>query len=380
MVLPAELLSVNYAAPVRSFLMRNFKRVELFTFDQHVFPEVQEEVVLLLAYGYQAGSCSALAWYQCETIADAASCSPRAYRPRESADRWSTGFVSDDAASVLDHLVEEGHFVELGSWGRIALGAVTGGNDYFVLSQEDARTWGLSYEQLVPLCPPGSGHLRHFEFSKSDWGALLAAGKKAYLLAPEGEPDEALWSYLEHGIELGINQRYKCRKRTPWWKVPIGSVPDAFITYMNAYGPNIAHNAAGVRCLNSCHGIWFDDSLRFLGGSLSLAAFNSASLLSAEMVGRSYGGGVLKLEPREAARWLVPSPDLVAAVRDDLEGERGKLSQDMRGRKFDEARRVITRLTLEKVLDTHRVRLVEHARFELSNRRHVRARGGAKRS
>ncbi len=34
---------------------------------------------------------------------------------------------------------------------------------------------------------------------------------------------------------------------------------------------------------------------------LPLAFLNSATLFSAEMVGRSYGGGVLKLEPKEAA-------------------------------------------------------------------------------
>ena len=47
LVLPAELLTVNYAAPLRSFLMASFSSVRLATFDEPVFPEVQEEVVLL---------------------------------------------------------------------------------------------------------------------------------------------------------------------------------------------------------------------------------------------------------------------------------------------------------------------------------------------
>src|SRR2546427_639474 len=51
LVLPAELLSVNYASEVRGFLMRRFGRVRLVLFEERVFPGVLEEVVLLLAEG-----------------------------------------------------------------------------------------------------------------------------------------------------------------------------------------------------------------------------------------------------------------------------------------------------------------------------------------
>lgn len=40
LVLPAELLSVNYAAQVREFLMRRFARVRLVLFTERVFPGV----------------------------------------------------------------------------------------------------------------------------------------------------------------------------------------------------------------------------------------------------------------------------------------------------------------------------------------------------
>ncbi|MGH7090040.1 MAG: N-6 DNA methylase, partial [Stellaceae bacterium] len=51
LVLPAELLTVNYAAEVRRFLLRRFRSVRLVMFEALVFPGVMEEVVLLLAEG-----------------------------------------------------------------------------------------------------------------------------------------------------------------------------------------------------------------------------------------------------------------------------------------------------------------------------------------
>jgi type I restriction-modification system DNA methylase subunit len=50
-VVPAELLSVNYAGPVRQFLLDRFASVRLILFGNSVFPGVQEEIVLLLAEG-----------------------------------------------------------------------------------------------------------------------------------------------------------------------------------------------------------------------------------------------------------------------------------------------------------------------------------------
>jgi adenine-specific DNA-methyltransferase len=55
LVLPAELLSVNYAAPVREFLFKRFRQVQLVLFAKQVFPEAEADVVLLLADGYGEG-------------------------------------------------------------------------------------------------------------------------------------------------------------------------------------------------------------------------------------------------------------------------------------------------------------------------------------
>ena len=67
LVLPAELLTVNYAADVRRFLMARFARVRLVLFTERVFPGVQEEVMLLLAEG--AGPTDRCELYQVPDIA-----------------------------------------------------------------------------------------------------------------------------------------------------------------------------------------------------------------------------------------------------------------------------------------------------------------------
>jgi adenine-specific DNA-methyltransferase len=105
--------------------------------------------------------------------------------------------------------------------------------------------------------------------------------------------------------------------------VPLVPPADLLLTYMNADTPRLTTNSAGVRHLNSVHGVYLGEQTRDLGRELlPLASLNSVTLLGAELVGRAYGGGILKIEPREADQLPVPTPAVVAACRDALGARR----------------------------------------------------------
>ena len=113
------------------------------------------------------------------------------------------------------------------------------------------------------------------------------------------------------GEPQGVQNAYKCRVRKPWWRVPGKMVPDLFLTYMNHDTPRLCANEARVPHLNSVHGVTLHPDRRQDGMELlPVASLNSVTLLGAEIVGRAYGGGMLKLEPKEADRWPLPSLEL----------------------------------------------------------------------
>ena len=95
----------------------------------------------------------------------------------------------------------------------------------------------------------------------------------------------------------------------PWWRVPRVDAPDLIVTCMNNDRPRLVDNAARAEILNSVYGVRLAPERRPVGrGILPIACLNSVTLPGAELVGRAYGGGLLKMEPREADSLPVPTP------------------------------------------------------------------------
>jgi hypothetical protein len=102
---------------------------------------------------------------------------------------------------------------------------------------------------------------------------------------------------------------------------------------------------------------------------------NSLTALGAELEGRSYGGGLLKVEPKEADKVPMPSLALLEKASDDLRAMRPQLGRCLRNSQLEDALGLVDRVLLVKHLGLSEedVKSLRAGRVALAARRAARS-------
>lgn len=321
-VAPFEMTYAIYARPFVSYLAAHFGEVTMLTFQQPLFPELNEKTILLLCDGY-GGSTDAIGVAHLQSPQDLAETDIRADSQIRAADLadGSARFRLLDAPPETQDLYAElaGHeqVARLGDLASLTIGYVTGDNAFFHLSPGAAAAHGLPESVLRVAVRKGS------DFSGVGLGLRASEVTR---LGQEGEHllfypaaheacQEAVARYIRSGESGGgASSRFKARARSTWWLVPGVTEPDMFLTVFGNAGPRLVANDARVVATNSVLVLHVKAGLDH--HLLAAAASTSLAALSAEVEGHHLGGGALKFEPCEARRWLLPAR--VAVTRGDL--------------------------------------------------------------
>jgi hypothetical protein len=321
MVLPFEIAHARYASPALEFLMRSFASVTLLTFKKRLFPDLSEDTLLLLAEGRGQAKRPRILTRDLSHPGLLARIRDRQQRPIRGTKALNAQRIASGAERIIESLIPprardlyrelrtQPVTVRLADLADVGIGYVTGANEFFHLGPQAATDWGIPKRYLRPAVRRGRS-LVGLRFTNEDWHSALTKGEASYLLHiadDEGLPDPVL-RYLERGEKLEVHKAFKCRTRSPWFRVPHVYHPDAFLTYMSGSRPRLVANDAGVVAPNSLHVLRLHRDSPV--GSDALAAVWQTSLtrLSSEIEGHALGGGMLKLEPGEAENVLLPWP------------------------------------------------------------------------
>lgn len=316
-VLPAELLQVTYAAQLRSFLTDHFERINVIACNELFFEKAEQEVVLLLADSALAraserNTCR-VAMSETATVADITDCTPAALLRRakpktvcHDSEKWLKYFLDNKQIEFMRALRAAEITAPMAAHASINVGVVTGKNEFFVLTDAQVAEFGLE-GYTTPLVSR-SAHLKGTRLGKTDWKSLAAAGDRVHLLnispAQAGKLSAKLRRYIEEGERKLFHRGYKCSIRKPWFTVPSVWKPDGFAFRQIYDFPRMVLNGSEATSTDTIH------RLSSKGAKTERIIANTYTWLtaaSAEIEGRSYGGGVLELEPTEAERLLMPA-------------------------------------------------------------------------
>jgi adenine-specific DNA methylase len=311
LVLPAELLQVGYAAQLRDFLVSRFAEITLLTFRRLLFDGVLQEVVLFCGVaGPGPAQIRTVSLDDADALAAAdlnVACAPALLHEQE---KWTKYFLRPAQIEVLRTLKGSGVMARLGDLAEVDVGVVTGRNSFFTFTDAQAHSLGLT-AHCVPLVSRSS-QLNGLVYDTDCRTSDVAVGHRTWLLDAARHPsDPALVAHIRAGEAAGVHRGYKCSIRKPWWSTPSLWIPDLFLLRQIHRAPRLTVNAAGATCTDTVHRV------RIAGqadaAALAAVFHNSATFAFAETMGRSYGGGILELEPAEAERLPIPPPHHASA-------------------------------------------------------------------
>ena len=305
-VLPAEILQVKYAEGLREYLLRECSKLTIVTFEKLVFPEIEQEVVVLMVEkGLAAPEMRIIRLNDADGLKSLDFNVAPFTKIASGKDKWTKYFTASNEIEVLSRLREDNRFAPFSSYGTINVGVTTGNNAYFSIDENTAELYDL-HDALMPLIGRSS-HAHGIFFTKEDWEANRRAGKRSSLLVfpdkPEEEYPEKYRAYIRQGAVTKQNEGYKCKIRERWYIIPSIWIPDAFFLRRNYEYPKFVLNECKAISTDTMHRMKIRDGVD--KRLLLLSYYNSVSFAFAETCGRSYGGGVLEILPGEMGNILI---------------------------------------------------------------------------
>lgn len=306
-VIPSELLMVKYAQQLRKYLANTFNKINIISFKNLVFEEIQQEVILLLCEKNGTHEHK-IEHIEVKDTHELLELDPHQLRfPSKDinfhTDKWTYYFLDKKELDLLDKVKKA---TTISSFANVEVGITTGSNNFFTVPKSTVTMYQLQ-DYARPLVGR-SVQVNSLCFTKSDWEANVASEAKAHLLVftPDSKENgnEGVKAYIENGEIANVDKGYKTGIRDQWWVIPSIKLSNALFLRRNNIYPKFVLNEANAYTTDTMHRVFIKDGIN--KKAFVASYYNSLSFAFAEILGRNFGGGCLELMPSEVGGIYLP--------------------------------------------------------------------------
>lgn len=327
-IVPAEFLNSDYGVAVKQYLVETgmLRNIVIFNPKLDVFDSAITTSCILLCANDEANH------QKCHfSIVNE---SNDLDKIKEFADNYSAHHIKNEWKNPLTHFVYDqseldpsikwNHYfsqveslkyhdlIPFSCYAKVTRGIATGANQYFTLSEQEAKAIHLPDDVLVP-CICGAKDVKGEFLTSSQFEQIKREDRKIYLFDATKEKERTLpvADYLQLGERDNIHKRYLTSKRTPWCKLENREVAPILVGVFNRAGIKFVRNEAGLLNLTCFHGVY--------------PKYENIDLLFAYLISdvakeilmknqRIYGGGLSKFEPNDLNNGLMLDIDCLPDV------------------------------------------------------------------
>lgn len=197
----------------------------------------------------------------------------------------------------------------LGDFAQVVRGIATGANEFFFMTAEQVKQTGIP-EGYFTRAIGRTRDVPTEEITQETLDMLEAKGRPTFLLTLNGGSfenyPESLKEYLRKGEQLGLPQRPLISQRKPWYKTESRTAPPFLFAYLGRRNSRFIRNTAKVVPLTGFLCVYPKSDEREYIECLWKILSHPDTINNLSMVGKSYGGGAIKVEPRALERLPIP--------------------------------------------------------------------------
>lgn len=313
-IVPADTCEGVFAETLWAWIVRNYRLEAVVTFAPEAtpFPGVDTNAVIVMIRN--APPTQQFIWAKCLTAS------------RDGLRAWiQSGFEEPgDCLEVRERSVREGlqtglsrcaqpeahDGYTLANFASVQRGIATGANEFFFMTAEQVRERSIPPE-LLQRAIGRTRDVEGEEITEERLQALEAVGRPTYLLSLDrtdiGDLPTAVQDYLQTGDAMGLPQRSLIAQRRPWYKMETRNAPPFLFAYLGRRSARFIYNRAGILPLTGFLCVYPHQADSASLEKLWQILRHPETVQNLARVGKSYGAGAIKVEPRSLERLPIPS-------------------------------------------------------------------------
>jgi len=195
----------------------------------------------------------------------------------------------------------------LNDFANVMRGIATGSNEFFFLTSEQVKEYGIPSEFLKRAIGRTKDATESLLTTK-DIENLDNNNRPTFLFSTNGHYSfpKQVSNYLKIGEEQGLPTRSLIKQRNPWYKMEERKVPPLLFAYLGRRNTRFIKNEAQVLPLTGFLCVYpiYEDKEYI--ENLWQALNHPDTLENLRLVGKSYGSGAIKVEPSNLNKLPIP--------------------------------------------------------------------------
>ncbi|TSC53341.1 MAG: N6 adenine-specific DNA methyltransferase, partial [Parcubacteria group bacterium LiPW_39] len=197
----------------------------------------------------------------------------------------------------------------LSDFAKVIRGIASGANDYFFITKQKAEELGIP-NNYFKLALGRTRDVKGNIITAIDLEKLEKRGRPTLLLSLDNQRKEdlpkSLRDYIEMGEKNNLHHKALISTRNPWYKMEKRESPKFLFAYLGRRNARFIMNQADVIPLTGFLCVYpLSDDEEYIN-KLWHILNNPKTISNLKLVGKSYGSGAVKVEPKSLANLPIP--------------------------------------------------------------------------